>query len=151
MPAAERQAHVVWDGNLVKGIGTLSLGTGALREQPVSWASRVERPDGKTSPEELLAAAQASCYAMALSHTLTEKGTPPDRLDVTATATADFVGGGLKVTTMDIQVRGWVRGLDQAQFQQIASDAEKGCPIANAIRNNVEIRVKAQLEGGLRQ
>jgi len=150
MPAAERQARVVWDGNLVKGTGVLSLGTGVLREQPVSWASRVERPDGKTSPEELLAAAQASCYAMALSHTLTEKGTPPDRLDVAATATADFVGGGLKVTTMDIQVRGWVRGIDQAQFEQIARDAEQGCPIANAIRNNVEIRVHAQLEGGLR-
>ena len=151
MPAAERRAHVVWEGDLTKGKGTLEVGTGVVSNQPVSWAARVERPDGKTSPEELLAAAQAACYAMALSHTLNQKGTPPDRLDVTAVATADFVGGGLKVTRMDIEVRGWVRGVDSAQFQQIANEAEKGCPIANAIRGNVDISVKAQLEGSLRQ
>jgi osmotically inducible protein OsmC len=144
--AAERTANVVWQGNLVKGNGMLTLNSGATGDLPVTWASRTERSDGKTSPEELIAAAEASCYAMALSHTLNEQGTPPTRLQVTATCTADLSSGGLKITTMDVQVRGQVPGLDQQRFEETARKAEQGCPVSNALRNNVDIRLRAQLE-----
>src|SRR5690349_4451158 len=144
--AAERTANVIWQGNLARGNGTVTLKSGATNELPVTWASRTERSDGKTSPEELIAAAEASCYAMALSHTLTEQGTPPTTLQVTATCTFDQVGGAFKVTTMDVRVRGKVDGIDQQQFEETARKAEQGCPVSNALRNNVEIRLHAELE-----
>ena len=103
--AAERTADVVWEGNLANGNGTISLKSGATGVLPVTWASRTERSDGKTSPEELIAAAEASCYAMAFSNTLAQQGTPPTRLNVTATATFDRVNGAAKITTLDLQVR----------------------------------------------
>lgn len=147
MPVAQRRADVVWEGNLVRGAGILTLGTGVIKEQPISWAARTERPDGKTSPEELLAAAHAACYAMAFSHTLTERGTPPERLDVTAVCSLDRVEGKMKVTTIDLEVRGRVPGMTQAQFEEAARQGEQRCPISNALRNNVRINLRAQLEG----
>ena len=149
--AAERRAQVVWHGTLTKGNGNLSVGSGVLKDQPITWAARVERPDGKTSPEELLAAAHAGCYAMALSHTLTQDGTPPEWLDVQAICTADQSSGGLKITTMDLEVRAKVSGLDASAFEQEAKKAEQNCPVSNALRNNVQIRVKASLQTGQSQ
>ena len=146
MPAAIRTAEVVWEKDLLTGHGSVKMLSGALPEFPVTWASRTEMPGGKTSPEELLAAAHASCYAMALSATLTRKRTPPERLNVAAKCTFDKVGEGFKVTTMELTVHGKVPGIQQSAFQEIAREAEKGCPISNAIRNNVEIRVTANLE-----
>jgi lipoyl-dependent peroxiredoxin len=146
MPIAERRADVVWEGTLFEGAGQLSTGSGIIQNLPVTWAARTERPNGKTSPEELIAAAQASCYAMALSNTLAEQSTPPTVLNVTAVCAADMVDGGLKVTTMDISVRGRVSGLDEAGFQAAAEAAGKSCPVSNALRNNVEITITAQLE-----
>jgi osmotically inducible protein OsmC len=147
MAKAERRANVVWEGNLVKGHGKIvSVGSGALGELPITWASRTERSDGRTSPEELLAAAHAACYAMAFSNTLAQAGTPPERLAVSATCAFEQVGGGFKVTTMDLDVRGKVPGLDQAGFEKVAQEAEQGCPVSNALRNNVQIRVQAHLE-----
>ena len=148
MAQAERTAETVWNGDLMKGNGQLTMGSsGALRNSGVTWASRTESPDGKTSPEELLAAAHASCYAMALSATLARNGAPPERLHVTATASLDRKPeGGFQVTTMDLNVRGRVPGIDQARFEELARQGEQGCPISNAIRNNVQIRLNAQLE-----
>lgn len=144
---AERRAEVEWEGNLVQGHGkVVSVGSGALGELPITWASRTERSDGKTSPEELLAAAHAACYAMAFSHSLAQAGTPAERLHVSATCAFEQVGAGFKVTTMDLDVRGKVPGLDQAGFENAAQQAEQGCPVSNALRNNVQIRVKASLE-----
>jgi lipoyl-dependent peroxiredoxin len=143
---AKRRADAVWEKDLIHGSGRVTLASRALPEFPVTWASRTEEPGGKTSPEELLAAAQASCYAMALSATLGRKGTPPTRLNVSAEASFDRVGEGFKVTTMAINVAGKVPGVDQSKFQEIAREAEKGCPIANAIRNNVQISLSARLE-----
>src|SRR5438128_10373004 len=115
MPRAERRAEVVWEGDLLQGHGkVVSVGSGALGELPITWASRTERSDGRTSPEELLAAAHAACYAMAFSNTLAQAGTPPERLAVSATCAFEQVGGGFKVTTMDLEVRGKVPGPDQA-------------------------------------
>jgi len=147
MAKAERRAEATWEGNLTHGSGKIvSVGSGAIGDLPVTWASRTERSDGKTSPEELIAAAHAACYAMAFSHTLDQAGTPAQKLDVTAVCAFEPVGGGFKITTMDLNVRGNVQGLDQAGFEDAARKAEQGCPVSNALRNNVEIRVQAQLE-----
>ncbi len=147
MLKAERRADVVWEGDLLHGSGTIvSVGSGALVALPVTWASRTERSDGKTSPEELMAAAHAACYAMAFSHTLAQAGTPAERLSVSATCTFEQVEGGFKISTMDLAVRGKVPGLDEAGFEKVAQQAEQGCPVSNALRNNVQIRVNAHLE-----
>jgi osmotically inducible protein OsmC len=147
MLKAERRAEVVWEGTLMQGSGRLvSVGSGAISNLPMTWASRTERSDGKTSPEELLAAAHAGCYAMAFSHTLAQAGTPAERLTVDATCTFEQVEGGFKVSTMVLDVRGKVPGLDQAGFEKTAQQAEQGCPVSNALRNNVAISVNAHLE-----
>ena len=149
MAEAERRAEVTWNGDLMAGSGQLSMqSSGLVRGTPVTWASRTQAPEGKTSPEELLAASHASCYAMAFSATLGRRGTPPERLEVSATAGLDRrPEGGFKVTTMDLSVRGRVPGLDQARFEEAARQAEQACPISNAIRGNVDIRLNATLEG----
>ena len=145
--AADRTANTVWEGNLPKGKGTLTMeSSGIGGELPVTWASRTERSDGKTSPEELIAAAPSSCYSMALSNTLAESGTPPERLDVSSTVTFDMVGGAPKVTTSKLTVRARVPGLDQAGLDSAIATATEGCPVSNALKGNVDIEVDAQLE-----
>ena len=147
MPNAERRAQVTWEGNLIKGHGTIvSTSSGALQNLPITWASRVEQPDGKTSPEELIAAAHAECYAMGLANGLANSGTPATKLDVSAVCTLELSANGLKIQSMDLTVNGNVPGLDAAAFQQAAQVAEQNCPVSNALRNNLEIRVHAQLE-----
>jgi lipoyl-dependent peroxiredoxin len=147
--AAERTARAVWQGNLVAGSGEVSTETtSVLVNTPVTWAARTEAPDGKTSPEELLAAAHAACFCMALSGALDKAGTPPERLETTATATFDEVGEGWKVTTMVLQVKGKVPGVDAAAFEEAAQGAGEGCPISGALKGNVDIRVTAELESG---
>ena len=146
MAKAERRADVVWTGDLIHGKGPVQVGSGALSGLPVTWAARTERSDGKTSPEELIAAAHAACYAMAFSNTLAKAGHTPERLNVTAVCTLDQVNGKFTITTMDLSVRGAVPGLDQRGFEQAARTAEAGCPVSNALRNNVTINVRAQLE-----
>jgi lipoyl-dependent peroxiredoxin len=146
MPQAERRARLTWEGNLIQGHGTIvQTSSGALANLPVTWASRTERPDGKTSPEELIAAAHAECYAMGLAHGLATSGTPAERLDVEAVCTLDMSASGLKIQAMDLTVRGSVPGIDETAFEQAAQVAEQRCPVSNALRNNVEIRVHAQL------
>jgi osmotically inducible protein OsmC len=146
--AAERRADVVWEGNLVQGKGTItSTGSGALSNLPVTWASRTERSDGKTSPEELIAAAHASCYSMALSHILNGKGTPPERLETSVVVTfAQLPEGGWGITRSAITVRGRVPGIDQAAFQEAANQAKDGCPVSKALKGNVEMSVEATLQ-----
>lgn len=147
MPLAERRADVVWEGTLTQGHGTITkVGSGAFGGLPVTWAARTERPDGKTSPEELIAAAHATCYAMAFSAVLTERGTPPESLNVSAVCALDLVDGAPKVTAVDLSVRGRVSGLDEAGFQEAAQAGEQLCPVSNALRGNVEIRLTAVLE-----
>lgn len=142
---AERRATVVWEGTLPQGSGTITSGSGALTETPVTWASRIEQPDGKTSPEELLAAAQAECYVMVLTNKLSTQGNTPNRLEVTATCTVERVEGGLKITTMAVEVTGDVPGVDADTFRRIAEESEGACPVSNAIRGNVQITVRAGL------
>ena len=145
MALAERTATTVWTGDLASGSGELTFGTGAIGAQPVSWAARTESSDGKTSPEELLAAAQASCLAMALSAGLARAGHPADRLEVRATATLDRVDGAPTVTQMDIRIEGSVPGMGEAAFEEAARAAASGCPIARALKGNVHQNVSARL------
>lgn len=142
---ADRQATVVWNGTLTEGHGSITTGSGVLSKTPVTWASRVEQPEGKTSPEELLAAAEAECYAMVLASNLTKRGTKPDQLQVTATCTVERVPDGLRISTMRLEVTGNVPGVDQQTFQQLAQEAEGGCPVSNALRGNVDVTVSAKL------
>jgi osmotically inducible protein OsmC len=147
MAMVDRSAETTWIGDLMSGSGTLSTkSSSVLKDTPVTWAARTESPEGKTSPEEMLAAAHASCYAMAFSAHLGRGGTPPERLHVTATATFERADPGFKVSRMRLDVRGRVPGFDQARFEEAARAAELACPISNALRNNVEIAVRATLE-----
>jgi lipoyl-dependent peroxiredoxin len=147
MAIAQRTAEVVWDGTLARGVGALSTASGAL-ELPVTWASRTERPDGKTSPEELIAAAHASCFAMALALVLGENHTPPERLTVTAACTLDEVDGAPRITTAALSVGARVSGLDRAGLRRNVEQAADLCPVSNALRGNVEISVRDELDEG---
>jgi osmotically inducible protein OsmC len=146
--AAIRRADVIWTGDLASGKGNVSAATsGAFSGLEVSWARRSEADaQGKTSPEELLAAAHASCYAMALSGGLGRAGTPPQTLNVSSTVTFDKVGDGFKVVSSVLEVRGKVPGSDDAAFQKAAEAAKDGCPISQALKGNVDLSVKATLE-----
>ena len=144
MATAERRANVVWRGDLFRGSGTFDLASsGAAQDLPVTWASRTERHDGKTSPEELITAAHASCYAMALSNVLAQMGNEPEELNISAVCTFDV--DQVKVTKMVLDVRGRVPGLDAEGFQSAAERGEEACPISNALRGNVDIQLNASL------
>jgi osmotically inducible protein OsmC len=145
MTIAIRHAELVWDGTLATGEGALSSGSGAF-ELPVTWASRTERPDGKTSPEELVAAAHASCFAMALALVLGENHTPPQRLTVTAACTLDEVDGAPRITTVEIMVRARVPALDTTALERDVAQAAALCPVSNALRGNVAISVHSELD-----
>jgi osmotically inducible protein OsmC len=141
--AAQRTAEVVWEGSLLEGTGTARMvSSGSFGTYPVTWASRAEDPSGGTSPEELMAAAHAICYAMAFSHHLAGKGTPPERLTVTATYT--FVPG-TGITEASLDVRGSVPGLSAVEFEAEAREAESKCPVSNAVRGNVDVTLTASL------
>jgi len=145
--AASRRAETTWQGDLMKGSGqTTAISSKAFSGLPVSWAARTEDSGGKTSPEELVAAAHASCYAMAFSAGLGRAGSPPERLDVSATVTFDKVGDGWKVVSSALTVRGKVPGIDADAFKKAAEAAKDGCPISQALKGNVELSVDATLE-----
>lgn len=144
--AAKRTAVAVWEHDLLHGQGRVKGTSGALAEMGVSWSSRTEAPAGKTSPEELLAAAHAACFSMALSAGLGRMQHPPERIGVTATATFDKVGDAWKVTTMELEVTGKVPGISAADFEKAAEAAKDGCPISGALKGNVAVSLRAKLE-----
>jgi osmotically inducible protein OsmC len=145
--AATRTATVTWNGTLAEGSGSVSAGTsGLFTDLPVSWATRTEEPGGQTSPEELLAAAHAACFSMALAGGLARAGTPADHVHVSATVTFDKVGDSWTVTRSELDIVGTVPGLDEAGFEAAAATARDGCPVSRALAGNVEISVHATLE-----
>jgi lipoyl-dependent peroxiredoxin len=145
MAMKENRAEIVWEGGLQDGQGRLDVASGAFPEQTMTFSARAEGAEKKTNPEELIAAAHATCFAMAFSNRLGQTGTPPQRLKVTAISSLDRVDGGLKITTMDLQVEGEVPGLAPDEFARLAQEAEEKCPVSNALRGNVEIRLRAHL------
>jgi lipoyl-dependent peroxiredoxin len=145
--AEVRTATVVWNGDLVNGSGMITYVTsGVFSRLPISWASRTSAHDGKTSPEELLAAAHAACFSMAFSSRLAKNGTAATRLEVEVTF--DQVDGGWKVARSLIKATGTVPGIDKATFDRLADDAKENCPISQAIKGNVAVDVEATLEAG---
>ena len=142
--AAVRTAEASWQGDLFSGSGTIeSVGSGSFGPLPVTWASRTEEPGGRTSPEELIAAAHASCFSMALANVLAKAGSPPMQLSTVARVT--FVAG-TGITRSELVVEGTVPGLDEAEFVRAAQDAKDNCPVSQALTGNVELAVSARLQ-----
>ena len=141
--ATDRTAKVTWAGSLMDGRGTIEgVGSGAFGPLDVTWASRAETPEGRTSPEELIAAAWASCFSMALSHALAGAETPPERLETSVTVTFQ---PGEGITKGAITVVGTVPGLDQAGFAEKAEGAKAGCPVSKALAGIPEVTLDAKL------
>jgi osmotically inducible protein OsmC len=145
--AVTRSANATWSGNLTEGKGSVSSTTSEqLRNLPVNWNARTADAEGLTGPEELLAAAHASCFSMALSNTLFKAGFTAEQLDVTAEVMADKRDAGWTVLSSHLTVRGRVPGADAAAFEQAAQTAKDGCPISRALKGNVELSVEATLD-----
>ncbi|HZQ80816.1 MAG TPA: OsmC family peroxiredoxin [Gaiellaceae bacterium] len=141
--ATERKADVVWQGDLMNGSGTIGeVGSGAFGPLDVSWPSRAEEPNGKTSPEELIAAGWAACFAMALSHGLAQAGNPPEKLETSATVTFQPGEGIIKGA---LTVRGTVPGLDADGFKDAANGAKENCPVSKALAGIPEVTLEATL------
>jgi osmotically inducible protein OsmC len=142
--ATDRHAEVSWHGSLTEGSGRIErVGTGAFGPLDVSWPARTEAPGAQTSPEELIAAAHAACFSMALAHELAEGGNAPERLDTRADVTFQ---PGTGITASRLAVRGRVPGLDEAAFREAAEGAKAGCPVSQALAGVPEITVEAALE-----
>jgi lipoyl-dependent peroxiredoxin len=143
--AIERNAHATWEGDLSGGTGRFDTGSGAIRGQEVTYTSRFEDSGGKTSPEELIAAAHATCFSMALAGGLAKDGHPPTRLETDGLVTLDQVDGAFRITSVKLSVRGEVDGLDEDGFRAAAEAAKEGCPVSSALANSIEITLEATL------
>jgi osmotically inducible protein OsmC len=144
--AIERRAHATWEGDLKGGEGRFDLqSSGTAEGEEVTFASRFEEPGGKTSPEELIAAAHATCFSMALANTLAQEGHEPTKLETDAVASLDQADGGFRITSMRLRVRGQVEGLDEQGFRAAADQARDNCPVSKALAGNVEIELDAAL------
>jgi osmotically inducible protein OsmC len=139
--ATTRTANAHWEGSLLHGAGTVSLDSSGLGTYQVTWASRAESPEGRTSPEELIAAAHSTCYSMALSHGLAGAGTPPESLDTKADVTFQ---PGEGITGIHLTVRASIPGIDAETFAAAAEDAKRNCPVSKAL-TGTEITLDAQL------
>jgi osmotically inducible protein OsmC len=143
--ATERRAEVTWQGDLMSGSGSIdSVTSGAFGELDVSWPARTEEPGGKTSPEELIAAAHASCFSMAFSHSLAQEGHAPELLKTSATVTFQ---PGEGITKIALEVVGRVPGIEEDAFKQAAEGAKENCPVSKALASVPEITLSARLEG----
>jgi len=141
----ESRAETTWHGDLASGSGTTALASGAAPPLSVTWRARTEESGGLTSPEELIAAAHASCYSMAFSHGLAEAGTPPNSIKTSATVTFGQTDGGWTVTKSALVVSADVSGISEEDFQAAALHAKDGCPISRALQGNVDITLDASL------
>ena len=146
MATFSRTVTVDWSGPIMEGRGTAKAGTGAFN-LPVTFPSRIGEPEGRTSPEELMAASHAACYAMSLNATLGRKNASAARTVVTATVIADKSDTGIKLTTSQLKVTAeGLKGLDKSEFPTVAREAEGKCPISNALRGTMQITVDADVK-----
>jgi len=149
MPRIVRESDIAWEGTLSRGTGVVSAASSGAFDLPVTLASRVAEPEGKTSPEELLAAAHATCFVTSLAGELAKAGTPPEHLDVRCTITMDEVEGiGHRIVSSLLSARGRAPGADAASFAQAAEAADAGCPFSALIKASATVTVEATLEGG---
>ena len=142
--ATDKTARATWEGDLMSGSGRVSTGSDVLSEEGVSWSARAEGAEG-VSPEELIAAAHATCVSMALSHGLAEGGNKPTRLETNATASFDKTDAGFRLTQIKLEIEGEVDGIDDAEFREAAEGAKENCPVSKALEGNVDISVEAKL------
>ena len=140
--AAISRADASWEGDLINGGGRVGPASGAFAELPVTWAHRAERSEGHTSPEELIAAAHAACFSMALSNGMGKAGLTDIKLRTSAAV--EFVPG-TGITTITLTVRGSAAGLDEGRFTELATAAKEGCPVSQALKGNVELKLDAAL------
>jgi osmotically inducible protein OsmC len=147
MPRIERSAQVVWEGNVARGAGTISADTGAFSGLPYSLATRIGQAEGKTSPEELLAAAHAACLTMSLASELTSAGTPPGRLDTACQIVMDEVPGqGHQVVASHVEVTAALDGIDENALREATAKADAGCPFSSLLRRaGVDVHVSTRL------
>jgi osmotically inducible protein OsmC len=143
--ATEHTAHTSWQGDLMSGSGSVSTGSGAVTGVPLTWRARAEDASAGSSPEELIAAAHAACFSMALSHGLAQAGNPATSLETDAVATFDRTDAGFRVTRIALSVRGDVPGVDETAFREAAEGAKANCPVSKALEGNVEITLDASL------
>ncbi|MDQ3380608.1 MAG: OsmC family peroxiredoxin [Actinomycetota bacterium] len=149
MPRIVREADIVWEGTISRGAGVVEATSSGAFELPVTIASRIGDPEGKTSPEELLAAAHATCFVTSLGSELARARTPPERLDVRCTITMDEVQGiGHRIVASEIVASGVVPGCDGAAFAQAAETADQGCSFSALIRASATVTIDASLEQG---
>jgi len=137
--ATEHTAHATWNGDLMSGSGSVSTGSGAISDVPLTWHARAEDASAGSSPEELIAAALAACFSMALAHGLAQAGKPATSLETDATAAFDRTDEGFRVTKIALRVTGEVPGMDEAAFREAADGAKVNCPVSKALEGNVEI------------
>ena len=142
--ATVRTAHTDWDGDLASGSGVVHFDSSARPDAEVTWAARSQDANGKTSPEELIAAAHSSCFSMALSAGLAKAGSPPQKLATTAEVSFDPAAGG--ITGIHLTVRGTVPGMSAEDFSKAAADAKSGCPVSKALASIESITLDATLE-----
>ena len=148
MPRVQRSADVAWEGNVARGSGAITGATGAFSSLPFSLASRIERSDGKTSPEELLAAAHAGCFAMSLAGEIDGEGKPVEHPDGRATVTRDQVDDGShRIVSSELLARARVKEMDAETLQRLAASASEGCPFTKLIEASATVTVNATLEG----
>jgi lipoyl-dependent peroxiredoxin len=143
--ATEKTAQATWDGDLVHGSGHVKTGSGSV-DTDMTWAARAEDVEG-ASPEELIAAAHATCVSMALAAGLAREGTPPQRLETEASTSFEQAGEGFKLSSIRLTIRGRVEGIDDAAFRAAAESAKENCPVSQALKGNVEISLDASLSG----
>jgi len=141
--ATEKTARATWEGDLMSGSGHVSTGTGSV-DADMTWSARAEDVEGP-SPEELIAAAHATCVSMALSHALAEQGNAPTRLETEATATFDKTDEGFRLTTIKLSIDGEVEGIDGVAFLEAAEAAKDNCPVSKALEGNVDLSVEVTL------
>ena len=147
MPRIERSSHITWEGNVARGVGTISGDTGAFDALPFSLPTRIGQAEGKTSPEELLAAAHGGCITMGLATELTQAGTPPGRLDVSCRIVMDEVHGqGHQIVASHVEATVAADGVDDAALQTLLHKADEGCPFSQLLRRaGAELHVSARL------
>jgi osmotically inducible protein OsmC len=143
--AVEHTASATWDGDLMSGFGTVSVGSGVVSDASLTWRARAEDASAGTSPEELIAAALAACFSMALSNGLAQGGNAPSRIETDATAEFEKTDAGFRLTKIALRVSGDVPGIDETAFRQAAQDAKVNCPVSKALDGNVEITLETAL------
>lgn len=142
---AVSRATAQWSGSLFEGKGSVTPESGVFGELPLTWDNRTDRPEGSTSPEELIASAHAGCFSMALSNLLAKEGSAADSLEVQANVTFEVGDAGPRITSSHLDVTGKVPGIEQAKFEELVGQAKDGCPVSKALAGNVDLSATARL------